>query len=164
MRRELRLGSRQSIARQRSTIDLAFARIAAVTSSLPHQQCAALTHLPFLLPAHTIGALWKADCSVFLVLQIGYARIGGTLRGRGLLPHLAKVGLASLVAGAAGWGAAQGLGVAVGHAGTVARLVETLGALAAGGVAYLAACRLLNVAELETMAAIVRRRLGRSRA
>ena len=84
---------------------------------------------------------------------------------QGLFVQLAKVVFASLVMGAIVWGAlwaVDGFIAAHGFArGTAIQLVRALGGVALGAGVYAAACRLLKVAEMDEVLAVIRRRRRR---
>jgi putative peptidoglycan lipid II flippase len=100
----------------------------------------------------------------FAVLAWAWRRQYGSLGGKGTVQQLGKVILASVVLAAAAWGAERGLSAVLPHGKTLARqLVLAFGPIAAGGVAYLGAARVLGVRELDELLSAVRRRRARAR-
>ncbi len=98
----------------------------------------------------------------FAVLAFAFRRIAGGFAGAELLLHLVRVLLATIPCGLAAWWANHGIEQALGTSGVLARSVGVGLAVGAGALAYLMACRLLRVAELEELSAFVRRRLSRA--
>lgn len=97
----------------------------------------------------------------FVVLLVSWKAGGGTLGKARLWRHFGQVAVASAMAALAGWGFATGSDRFFGHATLSANLLQTLGALTAGGLVYLVACRVMRVQELEVFTLALRRRLGR---
>jgi putative peptidoglycan lipid II flippase len=98
----------------------------------------------------------------FAVLAVAWQRRHGGLGGVGLGRQLAKVGLASAALAAAAWGAERGLADLLPAAGIARQLALALVPVLAGGVVYLAAARLLRIAELGELLGAIRRRRARS--
>lgn len=98
----------------------------------------------------------------FAVLALAWRRRHGGLGGSGIVPQLLRVLAASAVLAGVAWGTALALGWALpAHRGLAPQLVRALGPIAAGGLAYLAAARVLRVRELGELASAVRRRARR---
>jgi putative peptidoglycan lipid II flippase len=96
-----------------------------------------------------------------LLLAVGLKRKLGSVAGKEIGGAVAKTLVASLVAGASGWGTARAL---AGGDGGLARAVPGL----AGGIVFVAvfvaAASIVRSGELGTLTAGLRRRLGRARA
>jgi hypothetical protein len=100
----------------------------------------------------------------FAVLAVAWhVRFGG-LGERGVLGQLAKVLAASAALGAAAWATHQALRPVMAGGGLGGQALRALVPIAAGGLAYAAAARLLRVGELGELTAAVRRRAARRRA
>jgi putative peptidoglycan lipid II flippase len=97
----------------------------------------------------------------FAVLVGAFRATAGGLDVGALVRHLGRVAVAAAVSGAAAAGVHRLLEPALGTDGVPARAAATLGAVAAGGVAYVGACALLRIPELGEVAAALRR--GRRR-
>jgi putative peptidoglycan lipid II flippase len=101
----------------------------------------------------------------FGVLAWAWRRRHGDLGGAGLGRQLAKVLLASGVLALAAWASSRGLAhLLAGPKRLPAQLVLAFGPIAAGGVAYLAAARVLRIRELDELVGTLRRRRARARA
>lgn len=96
-----------------------------------------------------------------VLLFVGLKWRLGTIRGTELASSTARIGAASIVAGAAGWGAARVL--SGGGQGPIARALPGLGGVIAFGVLYFAVAWGLGSRELGELAAPIRRRLKRGR-
>ncbi|HEY8039239.1 MAG TPA: murein biosynthesis integral membrane protein MurJ [Polyangiaceae bacterium] len=94
------------------------------------------------------------------LLLVGLRWRLGAIGGRALATSMARTLAASLVAAAAGWGAARAL-APDGPAGGVARALPGVAGMAAFTVVFLVAARILRAPELAEIMAAVRRRLGR---
>jgi putative peptidoglycan lipid II flippase len=100
----------------------------------------------------------------FGVLAWAWKRRYGSLGGKGTVKQLGKVVLASAVLAAAAWAAERGLSAVLPPGKTLGRqLVLAFGPIAAGGLAYLAAARVLGVRELDELLGALRRRRARGR-
>jgi putative peptidoglycan lipid II flippase len=97
----------------------------------------------------------------FAVLGLAWRRRHGGLGAAGLGAQLGRVLAATAVLAVAAWGTARGLGAALPPGGVGRQLALGLGPVLAGGLAYLAAARLLRIGELEELVAALRRRRGR---
>jgi putative peptidoglycan lipid II flippase len=97
------------------------------------------------------------------VLLVAFRSLAGPLGGAGLLGHAGRVGLASAGCAAVAFAVVTPLESALGTAATTARLVGTLGGIAAGALVYGILCRLLRVEELDQVAAKVLGRLRRGK-
>ncbi|HEY6001622.1 MAG TPA: murein biosynthesis integral membrane protein MurJ [Anaeromyxobacter sp.] len=97
----------------------------------------------------------------FAVLGLAWRRLHGGLGGARLLAQLGNVGAASAVLAVAAWAAERGLDRLLPAGGLGRQLALGLLPVAAGGLAYLAAARLLRIAELGELLSAVRRRRGR---
>lgn len=96
-----------------------------------------------------------------LVLQLALARVTPGFSMPPWRGQLAKVALASLAMGAVVWGADQGALAALRHVSlphTLSLALRVVGGLGLGAASYVLACRLLHVAEINELLAIVRRR------
>ena len=94
----------------------------------------------------------------FTVLSLAWRRRHGGLGGSGVVPQLLRVALATAVLAGAAWGSYVLLGRVVPDRGIVRALVLGLAPVAAGGLAYLAAARVLRIGELDELVAALRRR------
>jgi putative peptidoglycan lipid II flippase len=97
----------------------------------------------------------------FAVLVLAWRRRHGGLGGSGIVPQLGRVVLASAVLAAAAWGAERGLDGVLRSGGLGRQLVLGLVPIAAGGLAYLAAARVLRIGEMGELASALRRRRAR---
>jgi putative peptidoglycan lipid II flippase len=99
----------------------------------------------------------------FAVLAWAWRRRYGSLGGAGTFRQLGKVLAASLVLAVAAWVAYRGLLDLLPRGKTLGRqLVLAFGPIAAGGLAYLAAARVLRIGELDELVAALRRRRGKA--
>lgn len=114
----------------------------------------ALGHTGIAIAISTAGV---AQCAVLVLLL---RRKLGALGLARMLPSLARTALASLLAGAAGWGVAH-LGAWERGGNDLVNLAVLAGALAASGLVFLAAAAALGAPELARVRAAVVRRLGR---
>ena len=94
----------------------------------------------------------------FAVLALAWRKRYGRLAGEGIFRHLARVLAASAVLAAVAWGTARGLAAVLHGRGLATQLVLGLAPVAAGGIAYLAAAKVLRIPELEELVAALRRR------
>jgi len=94
----------------------------------------------------------------FAVLAIAWRRRHGGLGARSVGPQLVRVAAASAVLGAVAWGTHAALRAALPGDRLGALLVRALVPIAAAGLAYLAAARLLGLGELDAVAGALRRR------
>ncbi|MGC3999650.1 MAG: murein biosynthesis integral membrane protein MurJ [Anaeromyxobacter sp.] len=94
----------------------------------------------------------------FGVLLWAWRRRHGSLAGAGVVPQLSRVLLASGVLALAAWGAHRGLAALLPDRTVRNQLALAFGPILAGGLAYLAAARMLAVRELGELAGLVRRR------
>jgi putative peptidoglycan lipid II flippase len=94
----------------------------------------------------------------FAVLVLSWRRRHGGLGGSGVVPQLLRVIAATAVLALAAWGVHALLAQALPGSGLARALALGLGPVAAGGLAYLAAARLLRIAELDELADVLRRR------
>jgi putative peptidoglycan lipid II flippase len=99
----------------------------------------------------------------FAVLAIAWWRRHGGLGEAGILRQLARVALASASLAVVAFGTHALLVRAMPAGGLAGQLVRALVPIAAGGLAYLAAARLLGVRELQLVVDVVRRRRQRAR-
>lgn len=99
----------------------------------------------------------------FAVLLVAFGRTAGGVGLAGVAWHWARVFAAAIPCGLAAWVVNGAIEQALGTEGTPARVVGVGLAVAAGGLVYLACCRLLRVGELQELSAFARRRLGRAR-
>ncbi|HET8541048.1 MAG TPA: murein biosynthesis integral membrane protein MurJ [Anaeromyxobacter sp.] len=98
----------------------------------------------------------------FAVLAWAWRRRHGGLGGTGVVSQLAKVLVASAVLAGVAWATWRGLGRLVPPRGLGGQLALGLGPVLAGGLAYLAVARALRIAELDELAAALRRRRARA--
>ncbi len=98
----------------------------------------------------------------FAVLVWAWRRRHGGLGGTGVVPQLGKVLVASAALAAVAWASWRGLAGLLPQRGLSNRLALGLGPVLAGGLAYLAAARALRIAELDELAAVLRRRRSRA--
>ena len=96
----------------------------------------------------------------FAILYGSFHRRIAPIAHRALLGHLARVGLASAVMGAAVWGSHAGLASVVDGGSLAARAVRAFGPVIAGVLVYLAAAHALRIEELSHYARRLRRRRG----
>jgi putative peptidoglycan lipid II flippase len=97
----------------------------------------------------------------FAVLAAAWRRRNGRLEGEGLVRHLGRVLAASGILALVAWGAARALAPHLPPHGLGRQLALALLPIAAGGAAYLAAAKVLRIAELEELIAVLRRRSAR---
>jgi peptidoglycan biosynthesis protein MviN/MurJ (putative lipid II flippase) len=95
-----------------------------------------------------------------VLLLVGLRRRLGTIEGRALSASVGRTMAASLLAGVAGWGAAQVL-VFPGLPSGFGRMVPGLGGMAAFTVVFFLAALGLRAPELEEIVRAFRRRLSR---
>jgi putative peptidoglycan lipid II flippase len=100
----------------------------------------------------------------FGVLYVAWRLRFGDLGAQGILRQLGKVLVASTVLAAAAWGAHLLLADRVSGHGLGRQAVRALVPIAAGGLAYLAAARVLRVGEMHELVGAIRRRAERRRA
>ena len=94
----------------------------------------------------------------FTILYVGFTRRIARIDHRHLVAHLARVGAAATVMGAAVWGCDQALGEYLGSASFTARLIGGLLPVAVGALIYVLACRALAIDELGHFTRRLRRR------
>ncbi|HSN90231.1 MAG TPA: murein biosynthesis integral membrane protein MurJ [Anaeromyxobacteraceae bacterium] len=94
----------------------------------------------------------------FAVLVLSWRRRHGGLGGSGVVPQLLRVLAATAVLALAAWGSHALLLGVVPERGLVRAFLLGLAPVAAGALAYLAAARVLRIAELGELMAAVRRR------
>jgi putative peptidoglycan lipid II flippase len=99
----------------------------------------------------------------FAILVGAFGALVGGVDVRGILVHLAKVAVAAASCGLVAWVACRPVEIWLGTAGTPARVAAVAAGVAAGGLSYLAACRLLRLRELDDVFGLLRRRRGRGR-
>jgi putative peptidoglycan lipid II flippase len=97
----------------------------------------------------------------FAVLAIAWRRRFGGLGGTGVVPQLLRVALASAALGLTAWGAHGWVGARLPAPGLAGQAARAFLPIAAAGLVYAAAARLLGVGELRELAAAVRRRAAR---
>jgi putative peptidoglycan lipid II flippase len=98
----------------------------------------------------------------FAVLAIAWKRFHGGFGGAGLWRQLGKVLLASAALGLAAWATERAIAGALPAAKTLpGQLVHAFLPIAVGGLAYLGAARVLRIAEMGELAAVLRRRRRR---
>lgn len=97
----------------------------------------------------------------FVVLIVAFRRTGGSLAKEKLWSHLAKTTIAAVFSAGIALAMTRALDAVIGHEALWAQLVGVLFSLGAGGIVYLALCRLFGLPELTTFISMVRRRLGR---
>jgi putative peptidoglycan lipid II flippase len=97
----------------------------------------------------------------FAVLALAWRRKHGGLGGSGIARQLARVVVASAVLGLAAWAAERALAGVLPPRGFARQLALGLLPVAAGGVAYLGAARVLRIGELDELASAIRRRRAR---
>jgi putative peptidoglycan lipid II flippase len=97
----------------------------------------------------------------FGVLCLAWRRLHGGLGGARLFAQLGNVVAASAALGLAAWAAERGLDRWLPAGGLGRQLALGLGPVAVGGLAYLAAARLLRIAELGELLSVLRRRRAR---
>jgi putative peptidoglycan lipid II flippase len=93
-------------------------------------------------------------------LLVVFRRRIGRIEGRRTLAAYARVTVASVIAGAAAFGAWYGLDAALGRA-LGAQLVSVTAGVAAGAAIFLVLARILRIAELDALLSLVRRRRNR---
>jgi putative peptidoglycan lipid II flippase len=94
----------------------------------------------------------------FSVLAVEWRRRHGGLAGSGIVPQLGRVLVATAVLAAAAWATRRGLAPLLPAHGLARQLALGLVPIAAGGLAYLGAARLLRIGELAELASVLRRR------
>jgi hypothetical protein len=94
------------------------------------------------------------------VLAFAFERRVGGLRGCGLAPAFAKMGLATLAMAPLAWWTAGTLIAHLGTRGVLVQGVTALVAVAAGVGVYLAAAAVLRIDELRILLAAARKRGG----
>ncbi len=102
-----------------------------------------------------------AAAANFAVLLFAWRKRHGGLGGSGVVPQLARVLAASCVLAAAAVASERAIGRMVPSQGLGRQLALGLGPVLAGGLAYLAAARLLRIRELDELVDALRRRRGR---
>lgn len=95
------------------------------------------------------------------ILYVAFHRRIAPIAHRELVGHLARIGAAAAVMGAAVWGAAHVLDDQLGHASFLARAVGALVPVAVGAAVYAGACAVFRVEELEQLTRRLRRRARR---
>jgi putative peptidoglycan lipid II flippase len=96
----------------------------------------------------------------FAVLAFAWHRRHGGLGGAGIAAQLGRVLAASAVLAGVAWGVGRALDGLLAPGGLGRQLAVALLPVLAGGLAYLAAARLLGIAELGELASALRRRRG----
>lgn len=97
----------------------------------------------------------------FLVLLFMFRKVAGGLNLRGVVGQFARVLAAAVPCGAAAWFVNEQLVALLGDASLVARLIAVGAAVGAGGLVYVALCKLLRVGELEELLGALKRRRAR---
>jgi len=97
----------------------------------------------------------------FAVLLFAFGRTAGGVGLGGIALHWARTLAAAVPCGVAAWAVNRSFEQALGTDGTLARVVAVGVAVAAGGLVYVACCRLLRVGELDELIGFARRRLAR---
>ncbi|WP_373047260.1 murein biosynthesis integral membrane protein MurJ [Vulgatibacter sp.] len=100
----------------------------------------------------------------FGVLLFMFRKVAGALDLPGLVTHFLRVLAAAVPCGLAAYVVNEQLAQRLGTETLLARILEVGLAVAAGGLVYLALCRLFRVAELDEVLAFVKRRRARRRA
>jgi putative peptidoglycan lipid II flippase len=106
-----------------------------------------------------LGTSLAALANFGVLLVAWYARFGG-LGSRGVWKQLGKVVLASAVLALTAWAAHQALLPRTAGPGLARQAVRALVPIAAGGLSYLAAARVLGIGELRELVGALRRRRG----
>ena len=97
----------------------------------------------------------------FAVLLVAFSRTAGGVGLAGIAGHWARVLAAAVPCGLAAWATNRAIEQALGTQGTFVRVVGVGLAISAGGLVYVACCRILRVGELAELSAFARRRLSR---
>jgi putative peptidoglycan lipid II flippase len=117
----------------------------------------ALLHERFGYQALALGTALAAVVNATLLYAAFHQAIAA-LPHRELAGHVARVGAAAVVMGAAAWGALRGLDRLVGHDQLGARAITALGPVVVGALLDAAAAAVLGIAELEPLTRRLRRR------
>jgi len=97
----------------------------------------------------------------FLVLGLAFRRVTGGFQAGALALHLLRIALATLPCGLAAWAANQGIESSLGVESIFARVIGVGAGVALGALAFLGACKLLRIAEMDELLGFLRRRLRR---
>jgi putative peptidoglycan lipid II flippase len=111
-------------------------------------------------PGLALGTALAATVN-FTVLAVAFHRSAAALDLRHLAGHFARVAVASVACGCVAWIVTTQVETTIGTRGLLARCGGVGAGIAAGALAYAAACRALGVAELAEFTQLVRRRFGR---
>ncbi|MCA9674470.1 MAG: murein biosynthesis integral membrane protein MurJ [Myxococcales bacterium] len=105
-----------------------------------------------------LGTALAAVLNFSILYTMFHRRIAAVPHGH-LIAFLLRIVIAAAIMGAAVWGSAHGLDHVVGHRGTLARVIETMGSVAVGAVVYAVACQLLGIEELHAITRRLSKRL-----
>lgn len=112
------------------------------------------------VPGLALGTALAATVN-FAVLVVAFRRAAGPIEGREIVGHLVRVTIASAACAGAAWAATHGIESAIGVESKLARIAGVGGGVVAGVLVYVAACRLLRIAELDDILAKLRARRAR---